>query len=410
MKVLQVIPSIASAHGGPSKALRIIESALLRKTVGSETATTNDDGHGGRFPVPLGSLEHEEGSARRYFNKSFDPYKVSFPFAWWVFRHAKDYDLIHLHAMFSFTSTVAAWAARWNGVPYVVRPLGTLARYGLTRRRPWLKKLSLALVEKPILRSAAAVHFTSAAEMEEAELLGVPIRGVVVPLAVEGPIEPDHSELARRFPMLDPGRYVLFLSRLDRKKNVEGLLEAIRACAGAATDTRWVIAGAGEAAYVAELHARSASLGISDRIVWAGHLDGGLKAAMLSRAALFVLPSYSENFGIAAAEALLAGLPVVLGKGVALAAQAERAGAGVAVDPNPQAIAEAMASYLRDPQAMARASTNARALAEAEFSVDALGDRMVDLYDMILSAPDRKWTRPAGRPPATGPWPEKPNR
>ena len=226
MKVLQVIPSLAEAHGGPSRALTLMERALAAQGVAVETATTDDDGPGRRNGRPAGRPLAENGAVRRYFPKRLEFYKISPGFARWVWRHAGDYDIVHIHALFSFTSVAAAWAARRAGVPYVVRPLGTLGRYGMGRRRPWLKRLSLAWLEGPILRHAAAVHFTSEAERQEAEALGVPMRGALVPLGIEPGPAADVAAMQARFPALREGRCVLFLSRLDPKKNLEGLLRA----------------------------------------------------------------------------------------------------------------------------------------------------------------------------------------
>ncbi len=211
--------------------MRLIEQALLAQGIDIEIAATDDDGPGRRMtftaPAPL-IQENPPLPVHRYFPKRLDFYKVSPGFAHWIFRHVRDYDLVHIHALFSFTSVMAAWAARWKGVPYVVRPLGTLNQYGVTQRRPWLKRLSLKLIEGPILRHAAAVHFTAEAEKMEAESLGIPMRGVVIPLGIEPAPRGEASVLLARFPALKNCRLLLFLSRLDPKKNVEGLLKALR--------------------------------------------------------------------------------------------------------------------------------------------------------------------------------------
>ena len=85
--------------------------------------------------------------------------------------------------------------ARWRRVPYVIRPLGTLTSYGLTRRRPWLKRLSVAVLEGPILRHAAAVHFTSEWEWDEIKPLNLSLREVVIPLAVRSEARGDAQRL-----------------------------------------------------------------------------------------------------------------------------------------------------------------------------------------------------------------------
>jgi glycosyltransferase involved in cell wall biosynthesis len=403
MKILHVIPSLSLAHGGPSHAMRLIERALRMQEVEVETATTDDDGPGKRMPggcckeqlfvrpsqnppLPQPSPARGEGVVRRYFPKRLEFYKVSPGFARWIFRHVRDYDLVHIHALFSFTSVIAAWAARRAGVPYVVRPLGTLNRYGVKQQRPWLKRLSLRAIEGPILRHAAAVHFTAEAERVEAESLGIPMRSVVIPLGIEPAPQGDASVFLVRFPEVKNFRILLFLSRLDPKKNVEGLLQAFKLCSSALPDTRLVIAGTGEAGYVAGLIKLADTLGLADRVVWPGYVDGEQKAAAFAAAQVFVLPSHSENFGIAAVEAMLAGLPCVLGEGVALANEVAQAGAGLATSPQPEEIAMALQVMLADDNRRAEMGRRAAALARERYSLEAMGAGLVRLYESIVNS------------------------
>ena len=385
ISVLHVIPSLSLVHGGPSRAIGLIEQSLLDEGVMVETATTDDDGPGRRMDRSLLEAINENGKTRRYFRKTLDRYKVSISLAQWLFAHVRDYDIVHIHSLFSFSSTAAAWAARRAGVPYVVRPLGTLATYGMTQRRPGPKRLSLALVEGSILRHAAAVHFTSDMERDEAASLGIPMRGAVIPLAVAFEETTNVEPLLSRYPGLRGKRTVLYLSRLDPKKNVEGLLNAIAHCIVELPEVYWLIAGDGAPNYVGKLHELAAGLALGDRVIWLGHIQGAEKAAAFAHVELFVLPSYSENFGIAAAEALQAGLPVVLGKGVALSALVADTNAGISTEPDPESIAIAMKHYLLDPTARAMAATHARALAAQEFSIATMGARLLALYKTILA-------------------------
>ena len=382
MRVLHVIPSLAAAHGGPSRAMGLFEQALSLAGVQMEIATTDDDGPGRRL------LREPVEAARSIpchrFAKRSEFYKFAPGLGVWLMQHVADYDLVHIHALFSFSSMAAASAALRAGVPYIVRPLGTLNRYGMERRRPWLKQASLRWLDGPVLRKADAVHFTAAAEQEEAALLGIPMNGAVVPLAVDAMAEPDSQALWQRFPQLQQGRYLLFLSRLDPKKNVEALLAAMVLLKADFPDLLLVLVGDGERGYVAQLEQRAITLGIADRLLWTGFLDGALKAAVLQGAAVFALPSFSENFGIAAAEALLAGLPCVLGLGVAIAAEVERAGAGLAIEPEAAAAARAISHYLGNDDARVAAGAAARKLARCHYSVDAMGDRLIDLYTAVL--------------------------
>jgi glycosyltransferase involved in cell wall biosynthesis len=383
MKVLHVIPSLSPIHGGPTHALALIERALSAHGVTVETATTDDDGPHRRNAKRCGQPLQENGAVHWYFRKQLDFYKFSPRFAQWIRREAGGYDLLHIHALFSFTSSVAARAALRAGVPYVVRPLGTLDQYGMEQRRRRLKAISMRWVEAPILRRAAAVHFTSEAEAAQAKALGIAFKAVIIPLAVEPMQRSDvaHSSFAE----LRGSPCALFLSRLDPKKNLEGLIDAVALLAGPVPSLRLLIAGDGSPDYVATLHARAAALGISGRVVWAGHVEGERKAAAFAAADVFALASHSENFGIAAAEALASGLPCVLGRGVAIASDVVRAQAGVAVDTDAQSIADGLRRIIDDKEGLARMSANASRLAQQQFSMQVMGAHLKQLYTEILS-------------------------
>jgi len=186
--------------------------------------------------------------------------------------------------------------------------------------------------------------------------------------------------LIRQCPTMPVSGYLLFLSRLDPKKNLEALLRAMALLAPRYPDLTLVVVGEGNPIYVAQLRALAADLGIAESVCWAGFLDGAFKSAVLACASVFVLPSFSENFGISAAEALQAGLPCVLGEGVAIAPQVQAAGAGLAVVPTPEAVAEAIAFYWSDVSRRADAARQARALAVSAFSAQAMASSLILLY------------------------------
>jgi glycosyltransferase involved in cell wall biosynthesis len=373
LRILHIIPSISLAHGGPSRAIRMLEQSQRAAGMEVFTLTTDDDGPGRRL-----ELSTQQDHRRHYARKWTDFYKIAPGMLLWLHHNARSYDIIHIHALFSFSSVAAAWIARLKGVPYVVRPLGTLAAYGIAKRRPWLKRLSLKLIEGPILRHAAAVHFTSEAEQQEADALGVPLRGVVIPLGVPTAQLPKRSE--------NRAQTLLFLSRLDPKKNIECLLRAQVLLRDKGLKPKLKIAGSGRDDYVAMLRELASQLGIDDQVQWLGEVDGADKVVLWAESDLFVLPSFSENFGIAAAEALSAGLPCVLGRGVAVAARAADAGAALAVDPQPEAVAQALDRLLRDPAELERMSSRAQALAKQEYSVSAMVTRLSALYRRCMQS------------------------
>jgi glycosyltransferase involved in cell wall biosynthesis len=355
-----------------------MESALAERGVQVETATTNDDGPGRRNDKPGGEAVRENGVTRRYFAKRTDFYKASPEFARWIDRHVRDYDVVHLHSLFSFTTTAGARAARRAGVPYVIRPLGTLEAWSLAHRRPWLKQLSLRWLEAPLLRDAAAVHFTSEDESRQSAATGIAMRGMVIPLGVPMPAQtsaPRANGAALR---------VLYLSRLAPKKNLEALLEACVVLNADGVAWQLTIAGDGELQYSQALRQRAHALGIDANVEWLGRVQGEAKKLAFEAADVFALPSHSENFGIAAAEALAQGLPCVLGRGVAIAQDVQDAGAGMAIDPSAANIAAALKHMI---PADTRATMSARAarLARERYSIAAMGARLEQLYTDIVT-------------------------
>lgn len=379
--VVQIIPSVSEVHGGPTQVLQLMERALASQGIAAETVTTDDDGVGRR----LCGETLDSPVVRRYFRKDTEFYKVSFRLAKWLLRGVNRFDVVHIHALFSFSSVAAAWAARRAGVPYVITPHGSLSPYGMTRRRRLMKSLSLRFVEGPLLREAAAVHFTSEVEREHAAALGIPMRGVVIPLGYEA--SPAGSR--RRFLEALPGVHlfshaILFLSRLDPVKNIEALIASLALLKAEGLRPALIVAGAGPSEYVEELQQLAAAKGIADQVFWLGHVSGDLKADALAAADVFVLPSFSENFGMAVVEAMSARLPVVLSEGVALAAAVQAAGAGIAVSPSAEQLADGLGRLLRDEELLKRAADAAVAMVQRDFSLSVMGRRLFDLYESLV--------------------------
>jgi glycosyltransferase involved in cell wall biosynthesis len=381
MKVLHVIPSVSAVHGGPSRAIVDIERALADRGIEVTTVTTNDDGDNRTLPVQCGWPIPTPYATRWYFPRTTVFFKVSIGLGQWLRGNVKAFDVVHVHALFSFAPVAAAFIARQAGVPYVVRPLGVLAPYGMAKHHPMLKRASFALIERRLIESANAIHFTSSAEQREAEALGLKCKSVLIPLGIDVGSAPGST----RFQTDQSGAFeLLFLSRIDPKKNIEGLLRALQLVRMKNLDLKLTIAGDGDARYIATLQALALDLVVAERVSWLGYVEGDKKKEVLANASALVLPSYSENFGIAVAEGLAAGLPCVVSRGVALSDEVEKAGAGIVIGTKPEDIAGGLERLMSDRAELAVKSTAARTLAAKEFSIDTMGARLEALYRNIL--------------------------
>lgn len=381
MKVLHVIPSIAPWRGGPSTAIRAVARGLARQGLDTHVATTNDN-QPALLDVPLGRPVGEDGVTYHYFPRQTRLYICSLPFSAWLWRSATEYDLIHIHTVFSYCSNAAAWVAHRKAIPYVIRPLGVLNRWGFQNRRPVLKQISFALIEKRLLSRAAVVQYTTEQERDEAAGLGFPHHPVVIPNPVEmaQPESDVRGQFRAQYPELADRRMVLFLSRIDPKKGLDLLLPAFREVLRQDARAALVIAGEGEPSLVDRLHRMAAELGIASSVFWPGFLSGSRRAAAFADADIFVLPSYSENFGMAPVEAMSSGLPVVLTDQVGIHKEVSEAGAGIVTPVSSEAIASALLLVLRDDSLRPEMGHNARRLAASRYSVEAVTTRLRDLY------------------------------
>src|SRR5205809_361718 len=257
-RILHVIPSVGPLRGGPSAMVRDLASALSRQGIETHGATT-DDNWPETLRVPYGVPVIQNGATYWYFPRQTHFYTASWPLATWLARHVSEFDVLHIHALFSFSTVPAAFWANRRRVPYIVRPLGTLSEWGMKNRRPWLKTLSFRLIESLVLKQAALVHYTSNQERREAERLHVTTAAAVIPNAL-----PDQwndavaGQFRARYPELKDRQVVLFLSRLDAKKGLDLLLPAFAMVRQQLPNVSLVVAGTGEAGFVSGLKAKAA--------------------------------------------------------------------------------------------------------------------------------------------------------
>ena len=389
MRVLHIIPSAAPVDGGPNVAVRAIARGLARRGIDVTVATTNAAGPRS-LDVPVDSAVIDDGVVFRYFARSVPgSWKFSWPMTRWLWANAGTYDVVHVHALFSYATIPGCRAAARAPVPYVLRPLGTLSDWSLGHRR-WKKRPYYALLERPHLAGASAIHVTSEAEAEDVGRLGYGDRARVIPLGVDVGARP--SRRARTASGSEPLR-LLFLSRLHEKKNIPLLLRALATATSAPRRIELTIAGEGDPGYRDQLAELTNQLGLRDVVSFAGHVDGIAKARTFAEADCFVLPSAHENFGLAVAEALAAGLPAIVTQNVALARDVHVAGAGVVSEPTETALASALVWASAHPATLLEMGDRAWQHASRELSWETTCVRLAALYDELASTQRREWRR-----------------
>jgi len=351
--------------------------------LGAEVSVVTTDADGdGRMDVPLNRPVSEGGVTYRFFGRTLPgSWKYSRPLSRWLNDHIGEFDVVHVHALFSHSTIPACRAAARAGVPYLLRPLGTLDPWSL-RHRSWKKAPYLRLVERTHLRHAAAIHVTSVQEARAVEALCCRETIRCIPLGVRLPSERVPDSRARH-----PGPVrVLFLSRIHPKKGLPLLLEALARLEQERVPIELLVAGSGEPAYEERMRALSHALGVAGRVRFLGHVEGDAKRRLLAESDLFVLPSHQENFGIAVVEAMAAGLPVVVSDQVGVAAEVAAGGAGLIVPHGVDGWARAIETLANDAPLRAEMGERGLRTARERFSLDASCRLLLDLYRELAGA------------------------
>jgi glycosyltransferase involved in cell wall biosynthesis len=367
--------------------------ALLDAGTRVVLATTDADGPS-RLPAPTGTLHRFEGVPTVFFARhGGEAFKYASGLAAWLRQQVRQFDIVHVHAVFSHASLAAGREARRAGVPYIVRPLGTLDPWSLGRKR-WRKTLLMQAAGRSLLTGAAAMHYTTRDEQDRAESVLTLPQGVVVPLGIE-------DALFDSPPRLSPERYVLSLGRLHPKKGLDLLIGAFHDLVQAGLSPGWslIIAGDGEPAHVRELR-RLADAGAGRALIrFPGWVTGDERTRLFRNASLFALASHQENFGLAVAEAMACGVPPVVSTGVNLAREIEAARAGWVVNPDRAALARVLAAVIRDERDRVDVGIRSRAFA-SRFRWPAVARELQALYCAVRTPAVREIGVSAGNRPS----------
>ncbi len=371
MRVLHVIPSVDERSGGPATAIVPMCRALMQQGIDVLLLSTTA---GLPAEISHGEILEYKGMPAIFFPAQLgESFKYSRPLSAWLRSNIQNFGLAHIHAVFNHSSVATAHVCQKSGVPYVIRPLGTLDPWSMTQKS-LRKRLFWQISGKGIMENAAAVHYTSEAEKLSTESsLGLD-HGKVIPLGVEASSNPN-GKLARH-------PYVLVLSRLHPKKGLDVLVDAFMSLVQKPQFAEWrlVIAGDGPVEYVSMLKEKARA---SSQISFTGWLEGDEKNAVLSGASLLVLPSRQENFGLCVMEALAQSVPVLVSPNVNLADAIAAANAGWITPLDKTALVEMLGEALADRDELTRRGRAGWQVSQ-KYSWENSARELVDLYRVVI--------------------------
>ena len=336
--------------------------------------TTNVDGPG-ITPTPIATPVDFDGIQIRYFSCPLVRRLYWAPALGRALHHEiGKLDIVHLHSVFLWPTWAAARAARNAGVPYVLSPRGMLVKDLIARRSRLVKSAWIHFIERANVERAAALHLTSQLEGTELERFGWRLpRLVVIPNAIDEPLSQNDKIASDIEAITSQQPLVLFFGRLTWKKGLDRLLNAFaRTQSGTLA-----IAGTDDENFAPQLVNLAADLRIADRVrILPRTVIGPQKERLFAAARLFVLPSYSENFGNTVLEAMRRSVPVVVTPEVGAAS-----GAGLVVSGEPEPLGSAIRLLISD-LGLARSMGEAgRRYAAAHYTWDHIAAQMEDLYN-----------------------------
>ncbi|MEO1534342.1 MAG: glycosyltransferase [Planctomycetota bacterium] len=308
-----------------------------------------------------------------------------------VLEHARAADVVHLHGCWMPYNDQVARGLRRMGKPYVFTPHGMLDDWCM-KQGGLKKRVYHALFGARLIAGAQRILYCASAEQQQSERWVGGVPGQVIPAAMDlsdyvslpGPerarAEVEGADTA------DP--IVLFLSRIDPKKGLETLLEAMAVLAARETAATLLVAGSGEPGYVAELERSAETLGIAGRVRFVGPVRDAKKVSLYQRADVLALATHQENFGLVLTESLAAETPVITTRGVDIWPDIVEHDAGLIVDRTAEAFADAIEEVISNPERAAQMGRNGRAWVFEAFTSDVLGPAFASMYAEVVGKAD----------------------
>jgi glycosyltransferase involved in cell wall biosynthesis len=379
VKIIQVLPTLEQEASGPSYSVPRLAEALAQH--GNEVRLMTA---GGQAVAPSVRLDFQRFPRDLGQTPVLKTLELSRAMHRALRSQAPDVDIIHSNGLWTGPTLYPAWAARAAGKPLILSPRGTLSPVAL-RRSPVRKRVFWSLLQHRAVASAKLLHATSHQEYRDIRAIGLRQPVAVIPNGVDVPARPQSR------PVRGQPRRLLYLGRLHPIKGLDLLLPAWSSISDRFPDWELRLVGPGPAEYRRHL----AEIASAERIPRL-HIEearyGPEKLEEYMEADLFVLPSYSENFGMTVAEALAQGVPAIATTGTPWSGLLDNA-CGWHVAPEIHSLAAAMSEAMSmERGALRTMGENGRAWMQRSFGWRHIGAEMLAVYNWLLDQGPRPAT------------------
>ncbi len=303
-------------------------------------------------------------------------------------RASRNLDIFHVHEVWNYPQWATAKVARRKHIPYILAPRASLEPWRMMYKG-FKKQVHLKLLGNSLIQNAACLHAVATAEVEGFRTAGY--RGPVF-IAQNGIVPeefeclPDPAEAETQWPTLQGRRAVLYLSRLSPEKGLDELIPAWSAVTknSSYSNALLVLAGPDDRGYRQKIQEMIRQAGVEKHVLLTGMVEGRNKLALMSRANIYTLPSYSEGFSNALLENLAAGKPVLITPGCNFP-EVTKVGAGLCVEPQRESLEVALRQLLDMPEeTLVTMGANGRRLVMEDFTWNIAARKIATVYNAIL--------------------------
>ncbi len=376
MKILQITAAYKPAYiyGGPTMSVAELSEQLQRAGCEVQVFTTTANGTH-ELEVPVGEPVEVDGVRVTYFKRltkgrsHFSPALLKA-----VWKQAKHYDVVHIHAWWNLVSVLSCLIALQRNKPVVISPRGMLSTYSFSHRNSGIKKLMHRAFNRFAL-GKCYLHATSKAEAGDLHKITRPAGTFTLPNFVKLPVQSMEQKAINQGPL-----QLLFYSRIDAKKGLELLLHALPLLN---KPYHLTIAGAGDETYIQPLKALTEAHQTAAHVTWAGFQQEH-KFSFLRRYDVMVLPSYNENFGNVVIESLSVGTAVLISRQVGLADYVSRHQMGWLCDTDSESIAGQIHLINTQRERLKEISQQAPAFIYNDFTGKALAQQYIHHYQQLI--------------------------
>lgn len=363
MKIIHYIPSIDRMAGGISTYMQV-----LAKPLGT-MAEVHIMTHASENPLPMENCKVHDIPRYRPFSGVWKKAVVDL-------LDSVRPDIVHVNCCWTPDCAMIQRLAQKRGYKVVLTPHGMLEPW-IIKRHYWTRKVpALWLYQKAAVQRADCVQATAESERDNLLKLGYNSNIKVVRLGIDA----ESIEMKRSW---KKSRQILFLSRVHVKKGINFLVEAADVLRNELQGYKILVAGEGEADYVEDMKRMICDRGLQDIVQLIGGVYGDEKWRLFQTSDFFVLPTHSENFGLAIAESLASGTPVITTVGTPWSdLNSSEAGAWIEIGMEP--LVETLRRFLSlSEDELETMGRNGRRLIETKYSAHVMAEQMMEVYKSV---------------------------